>query len=57
VFFNNGQGQYTRSFFASGADTIVVVASDLNRDGKPDLVFENFQLSFRPANVDVVFHK
>jgi RHS repeat-associated protein len=45
------------SFFASGADTAGMIATDLNGDGKPDLVIGNFMLSFRPANVDVVFHK
>jgi len=57
IFFNQGNGQYTRSFFASGADAIAVIASDLNRDGKQDLVIGNFQYSFAPSNVDVVFHK
>lgn len=57
LFLNTGQGQFTRSFFASGADAIGMVASDLNRDGKPDLAVTNFMLSFRPANADVIFHK
>ncbi len=57
LFFNSGKGQFTRSFFASGANTNGMIVSDLNRDGKPDLVIENFMLSFRPPNVDVVFHK
>lgn len=57
IFFNQGNGQYTRSFFASGADATQVVSSDLNRNGKQDLVIGNFELSFRPPNVDVVFHK
>jgi len=57
LLFNNGQGQFTRSFFASGAFTIGMIQSDLNRNGKPDLVIGNFQVSGSPANVDVVFHK
>ncbi len=57
IFFNNGNGQFTRSFFASGADTGAMVASDLNRDGKPDLVITNFMLGYRPPNAVVVFHK
>ena len=57
LFLNLGNGQFTRSFFASGADAIAIVSSDLNRDGKPDLVIGNFVLSFEPANLNVVFHK
>jgi len=34
-----------------------MIASDLNRDGKPDLVIGNFLLDFAPPNVDIVFHK
>jgi hypothetical protein len=57
LFFNLGGGQFSRSFFASGADNNAMVAADMNRDGKPDLVIVNFLLDFRPPNVDVVFHK
>jgi hypothetical protein len=57
IFFNSGNGQFTRSFFASGAATLGMIATDMNRDGKPDLVIGNFVLSFEPANIDVVFHK
>jgi hypothetical protein len=46
-----------RSFFASGASAVAITASDLNRDGKPDLVIGNFVLDFAPPNVNVVFHK
>jgi hypothetical protein len=57
LFFNDGKGEFTRSFFASGADTNSMLAADLNKDGKPDLVITNYMLSFRPPNVDVIFHK
>jgi hypothetical protein len=57
MFFNQGQGTFTRSFIAPGAQGNAMVAADLNRDGKPDLVILNFLLDFAPANVDVVFHK
>jgi hypothetical protein len=57
IFFNNGNGQYTRSLFASGASTNVMISTDLNGDGKPDLAIGNFQLGYRPPNVDVAFHK
>jgi hypothetical protein len=57
IFFNQGQGQFTRSFYASGADATGMVAKDLNGDGKPDVVIDNFILDFRPANADVIFHK
>jgi hypothetical protein len=57
MLFNNGNGQFSRSFFASGAYTVAMTSSDLNRDGKLDLVIGNFQLDIAPPNVDVVFHK
>ena len=57
IFFNKGNGQFARSFFASGADTTAMTASDLNRRGKTDLIFTNFEVNYRPPNVDVIFHK
>jgi hypothetical protein len=57
LLFNNGNGEFTRSFFASGAFAVSMTTSDLNRDGKPDLIIGNFVLSYEPANVDVIFHK
>jgi hypothetical protein len=57
ILFNNGNGQFSRSFFASGADTVSMTAADLNHRGKSDLIFTNFQVDYRPPNVDVVFHK
>jgi len=57
MLLNAGNGQFTRSFFASGASAIAMITSDLNQDGKTDLVIGNFVLSFEPANVDVVFHQ
>jgi hypothetical protein len=57
IFFNQGQGQFSSSYFASGAYAVDMIATDLNRTGKPDLVITNFGLSFRPPNVDILFHK
>ena len=57
IFFNSGSGQFSRSFFASGADTVSMTAADLNHSGKTDLIITNFGVDFRPPNVDVVFHK
>ncbi len=57
IFFDNSNGQFSRSFFASGADTVSMTAADLNHSGKRDLIFTNFQVDFRPPNVDVAFHK
>ena len=57
IFFNNGNGQFSRSFFASGADTVSMTAADLNHSGKTDLIITNFGLDFRPPDVDVIFHK
>jgi hypothetical protein len=57
LLLNSGNGQFTRSFFASGADTVAMVSSDLNQNGKLDLVIGNFVLDAVPPNIDVVFHQ
>jgi hypothetical protein len=57
LLFNSGQGQFARSFFASGASAIPITSSDLNRDGKPDLIIGNFVRDYAPPNIDVVFHQ
>jgi len=57
IAFNNGGGQFTRSFFASGAEAVGTIASDLNRNGKSDLIIGNYEYQFAPPNTDVVFHQ
>ena len=50
-------GNLLDTFFASGASAILMTASDLNQDGKPDLVIGNFVLDYEPPNIDVIFHQ
>jgi hypothetical protein len=57
LLFNKGQGQFARSFLASGANTDNMIAADLNHRGKLDLVITNFMLDYEPPNADVVFHQ
>lgn len=57
ILFNNSNGQFSRSFFASGAFTNAITATDLNHKGVVDLVLSNFQYDSLPSNADVVFHK
>lgn len=57
MLFNQGNGQFTRSFFASGAFGGPIIASDLNKNGKLDLVIANYGYDFLPNDVNVVFHK
>jgi FG-GAP-like repeat/FG-GAP repeat len=57
LLFNSGQGQFTRSFFASGAFAVAMTSSDLNLDGKPDLIIGNFMFNYAPSNINVVFHQ
>jgi hypothetical protein len=57
ILFNNANGQFSRSFFASGVDTVSMTAADLNHRGTSDLIFSNFEVDFRPPNANVVFHK
>ena len=55
ILFNAGGGEFTRSFFASGASAVAMTSSDINHNGKPDLVIGNFGLTH--PNVNVVFHQ
>jgi hypothetical protein len=57
IFFNQGNGQYKRAFFASGASTIGLASSALVHPGKTDLVIANFNVDFRTPNVNVMFHQ
>lgn len=57
ILFNSGGGQFTRTFYASGASAILIVDSDLNHNGKSDLVIGNFVLDYEPPNIDVIFHQ
>jgi FG-GAP-like repeat len=57
ILFNQGQGMFTRSFFASGVNTYAMRKADLKRNGNLDLVFVDFPADARPPKVDVVFHK
>jgi hypothetical protein len=57
VFTNDGTGGFKRSYFASGSTSIDLLLTDLNGDGKPDLVISNYLVDFAPPNVNVVFHK
>jgi hypothetical protein len=57
ILFNAGGGQFSRSFFASGALAVSMNAADLNRDGKPEILIGNFEFDFAPPNINVVFHQ
>ena len=57
IFFNQGNGQYKRAFFASGASTIGLASSSLVHPGKLDLVIANFNVDYRSPNVNVMFHQ
>lgn len=56
LLLNQGNGQFSRSFFASGAFAEGMVSSDLNRDGKTDLVIGNVTSVSGQPNINVVFH-
>ncbi|MGP0019745.1 MAG: FG-GAP repeat domain-containing protein [Candidatus Sulfotelmatobacter sp.] len=57
IFFNNGAGEYARSFLGAGAMSIGLTSSTLVHAGKPDLVIANFNVDFAAANVNVMFHQ
>ena len=57
IFFNLGNGQFSRSFFASGAAAVAMASAELNQDSKADLVIGNFESAAAPPNINVVFHQ
>jgi len=57
IFFNQGNGQFTLSYFTGGVLTYGMGTGKLNNDGKLGLVLENFPFDFVPAKVNVIFHK
>jgi RHS repeat-associated protein len=58
VSLTNSSGATQNGSWLQGtAAAIAMAVSDLNKDGKPDLVIGNFVLSYEPPNVDVVFHQ
>lgn len=57
VFTNDGQGGFQRSYFASGANSVDLLAGDLNGDGKIGLVINNYMVDYRPINFLIVLHQ
>jgi len=57
LLFNNGDGTFSRSFLASGAEAYAMTSSDLNKNGKLDLIIGNAAPMDAPPNVNVVFHQ
>ncbi len=57
IYFNQGNGQFTASYCASGVNGYEMAAGDLNHDGKKGLAIMDFPFDFRPTNVNVLFHK
>jgi len=57
IFFNQGNGQFTVSYFVSGPGSYAMRAGDFNKNGKLDLVIETYPPENPPTTVNVVFHK
>jgi hypothetical protein len=57
IFLNQGNGQFTVSYFVSGPGSYAMRAGDLNKNGKLDLVIETYPPENPPTTVNVVFHK
>jgi hypothetical protein len=56
VYTNDGQGGFQRSYFASGATSVELLAADFNGDGKIGLAINNYAVDFAPPNFLVVLH-
>jgi len=54
LYTSNHNGQFATSLFASGASAAVIVKSDFNMDGKPDLALFN-PIASPPQNAVIVF--
>ncbi len=57
MFFNQPGGLFTLSYFVSGPGAYAMRTADLNRNGKLDLVLENYPPLNPPTTAEVVFHK
>jgi hypothetical protein len=57
LFFNQGNGKFSLSYFAGGVNTFGMGAGNLNGNGKLGLVLEDFPVESRPPKVNVLFHK
>ena len=56
MFFNQGGGQFTVSYFVAGPGACAMRAGDLNKNGKLDLVVETYPPENPPTTVKVMFH-
>lgn len=57
VYSNDGQGGFARSYFASGATAVELLAADFDNDGKVGLAINNYAVDFAPPNFVVVLHQ
>lgn len=57
ILTNDGQGGFQRSYFASGATAVDLLAAGLRGDGTPGLVITNYMVDFRPPNFLIVLEK
>jgi len=57
MFFNQGGGIFTLSYFAAGLSSYEMRTGDFNGNGKLDLVMEQYPPENPPVTVNVIFHK
>lgn len=57
LYTNDGQGGFEISYFASGTNTMALLATDLDGDGKPDLAITNYKVDFEPPSFVVIFNQ
>jgi len=56
LYTNNGQGQFSTSWFSIGEGAVLIAVSDFNMDGKPDVVILD-QADVSPSNALIVFNQ
>jgi hypothetical protein len=57
MFFNQGGGIFTLSYFVSGVSSFAMRAADFNGNGKLGLAIETYPPLVPPTRMNVVFHK
>jgi hypothetical protein len=57
LFTNDGTGKYEVTSYAIGLNSVYSITGDFNHDGKPDLAFLTYNLTFKPTAVTVLLHR